>query len=114
MAITRSARLEADLLANGVGQRLEDSGVFQKNGFDPGKALGGFPPEVGHFPLVLEHSSLRFRDLGLSGGLSLNQKCLRLDERPQRLVKLVHLPVTFAATLGHTTAPLWERSFYLG
>ena len=130
--MSRSGRLETDFLADGVGQCLENSGVFHEHGFNSGKALGGFllilrglasvfsqfprglPLVFGHFSLGFGHPALRFGDLSLTGRLSLNEKRLCLDERPQRLVEFVPVSVAFAATFGHATTPTRESSSYRG
>lgn len=79
--------------------------VFQKYGFDPSEALIDLIE-----PLI--DPPLQGQGLGLEGRLVLNQLCLGSDERRHGLGEFVHSSVTLAATLGHATAPIRERSFY--
>jgi len=111
--MSRSGRFEADLLADGVRQRLEDAGMFgedpavlEKYCFNPGEPLIG-PIE----PLI--DPSLKRKGLGLKGGLVLDELRLGPDECRHGLVEFVDLPVTLTSTLGHATAPMRDPSFYL-
>ncbi|HTK77530.1 MAG TPA: hypothetical protein VL371_19855 [Gemmataceae bacterium] len=110
--MSRSGWFEADPLADGVGEGLEDAGMFGKdpavleqNCFNPGEPLIGLIE-----PLI--DPSLKRKGLGLKGRLVLDQLRLGPDERRHGLVEFVDLPVTLTATFGHATAPMCEPSFY--
>jgi hypothetical protein len=69
----RLGNLEANLVADGIGESMDDSDKFGKDGFDPCEAFGANPIRFGVLASELGH-------FGAEGGLSLNESRLRLSQ----------------------------------